>query len=665
MLSRSRPILAAGKACRVLLLGAVTIAMVLPRSDVALSQPGPGPVAQVPLFTAIDLHPNRFESSRALGISDGQQVGWGGGPYWEDIHHALLWRGSAASVVDLHPVGFITSEAHGISGGQEVGSGVPPEGSVRESPGLGRLPFPFHALLWSGSAGSVIDLHLTGFTQSYALGVSGGLQVGYGTLGDPGNEPANSHHAMLWRGSAASVVDLNGGYTSSSEAWGIAGDQEVGSGKIAVPAGYARDHALMWHGSPTSVVDLNPIGFFSSHALGTSGQEQVGYGQQDGDCIGPPPTQALLWRGSSSGAVILKGYYLPRVVATFGGEQVGDDGNYPHPHAVLFRGRPDNAVDLHVFLPPGFVSSSATGIDSSGDIVGYAELPSDAPYPPTHAILWKRNVRLPPVPPGGKGAAPQDVTAPKPMFISSDDPVAYILTDPQGRRTGHDPVHDAAFQEIPGAVYRIDSCEQSQTVVLDMRNRMPGRYTLDVFGDGNFTIYVSTWGTSGHWLTRTLVGTAGSGGTSRFIFPGEVTTFATFGASLRINSVSDAFEVNGTFAPGPGGTISPTTQDVSIEIEGHFAATIPAGSFRQIGPVFVFKGVVNGFAIKATLTSTGTDRFTFTIEGAKVTWIEGTKAAPLFWIGRAEAPTPTPSTKIGLAIGNNDGSVSVDAEVVH
>jgi hypothetical protein len=53
-------------------------------------------------YVAIDLHPSGFTSSEALGVSGGQQVGFGesvegGGP------HALLWTGSAGSVVDLHP----------------------------------------------------------------------------------------------------------------------------------------------------------------------------------------------------------------------------------------------------------------------------------------------------------------------------------------------------------------------------------------------------------------------------------------------------------------------------------------------------------------------------------------------------------------------------------
>src|SRR5262245_61405655 len=64
-------------------------------------------------YIAIDLHPSGFTSSEAFGVSGGQQVGVGAGPATGGQIHALLWTGSAASVVDLHPSGFTSSEAAG------------------------------------------------------------------------------------------------------------------------------------------------------------------------------------------------------------------------------------------------------------------------------------------------------------------------------------------------------------------------------------------------------------------------------------------------------------------------------------------------------------------------------------------------------------------------
>jgi hypothetical protein len=68
-------------------------------------------------FTAIDLNPSGFTVSRAYGVDGGQQVGWGRGPATGGNAHALLWSGDAASVVDLHtflPPGFNSSVAYGI-----------------------------------------------------------------------------------------------------------------------------------------------------------------------------------------------------------------------------------------------------------------------------------------------------------------------------------------------------------------------------------------------------------------------------------------------------------------------------------------------------------------------------------------------------------------------
>jgi hypothetical protein len=72
-------------------------------------------------------------------------VGWGLGSATGNYEHALLWNGTAASVVDLHPAGFSDSNATAVSGAGQVGYGYS-EGSN-------------HAFLWSGTAASALDLH--------------------------------------------------------------------------------------------------------------------------------------------------------------------------------------------------------------------------------------------------------------------------------------------------------------------------------------------------------------------------------------------------------------------------------------------------------------------------------------------------------------------------
>ena len=189
--------------------------------------------------SVVDLHPRGFVSSGASGTSGGTEVGSGylggsGGPA-----HALLWRGSAASVVDLHPGGFIFSDALGTSGDEQVGRGIPIGGSLETD----NDPGTYHALSWHGSAASVVDLHPHGFTSSFASGVSGGEQVGWGII----SPTTHIRHALLWRGTAGSFVDLHMYLPPqfvSSAAFSIdaAGDI-VG---VAAGSNISLSHAILW-----------------------------------------------------------------------------------------------------------------------------------------------------------------------------------------------------------------------------------------------------------------------------------------------------------------------------------------------------------------------------------------------------------------------------------
>ena len=270
------------RAIRTALLALVSITLVAPGSEVALSQTGTGTVVPPPLFTAIDLTPSGFDA-HALGTSGGEQVGYGSGPATGFQPHALLWRGSAASVVDLNPSGFDKSEAWAICGGQQVGHGSGPATKGRT-----------HALLWRGSAASVVDLHPSGFDGSEIFHTSGGQQVGDGYTG--GNS-----HALLWRGNAASVVDLHPQGFISSSAGGVFGGQQVGIGPLAVAGGVGDYHALLWRGNAASVVDLTPTGFRSSGAVATNGVQQVG--TRDG--------HAVLWHGSAASVMDLSAFLPP------------------------------------------------------------------------------------------------------------------------------------------------------------------------------------------------------------------------------------------------------------------------------------------------------------------------------------------------------------------
>ena len=263
----------------------------------------------------VDLNPTGFEVSKAIGTSGDQQVGYGQGTATGGQTHALLWSGSADSYVDLNPTGFDFSYAYETLAGQQVG--------------YGRVGGRNHALLWSGAADSYIDLHpATGFLLSIAEGISGGQQVGHGSGPATGTTDFGlwAPHALLWSGSANSYVDLNPTGFEVSKAIGTSGDQQVGWGSGTATGD--QEHALLWSGSANSYVDLNPTGFTASTAHDVSGGQQVGGG------LGP-----------------ITGY---------------------DSHALLWFGASDGYVDLHDYLRAEYLRSAALGIDSAGNIIGWA-----------------------------------------------------------------------------------------------------------------------------------------------------------------------------------------------------------------------------------------------------------------------------------------------------
>lgn len=336
-----------------------------------------------PPYQAVDLHPAELTESWACGVDGAQQVGCGCyGVASSSSVRAMLWHGTAASAVDLHPAGFTFSRINGIDGGQQVGWG-----NVYYVHG-GRKPYLvnyYHAVLWTGSAASAVDLHPAGFGQSWGSGVGGGQQVGYADryyyVKKKGGYYVYECHALLWTGTAASVVDLHPAGFTSSYASGVSGGQQVGWG--IYPDG--DDHALLWMGSAASAVDLHPVGFSQSWALGVGGGQQAGYGvATEGN------NHALLWTRSAASALDLHpaGFTSSVANGANGLQQVGygfyTDGTQ---HALVWTESAASVVDLNTFLPTGFTNSVATGIDAAGDIVGYAWGP--ASFGNHHAFLWE------------------------------------------------------------------------------------------------------------------------------------------------------------------------------------------------------------------------------------------------------------------------------------
>src|SRR5688500_52774 len=176
-------------------------------------------------------------SSYGAGAGGGQQVGhtnlFLAGP-----SHALLWEGSAKSLVDLHPSGWDASYAMATDGKRQVG--------WRESHSGNTGQF---ATMWSGTSESWVDLHdPSTYIETNALGNSGDVQVGVGVL------PSEDFRAVMWRNTAASITSLHPGHLFRSKAFATDGKQQVGH---AAEANLVL-HAALWTGTAESFVDLHP-----------------------------------------------------------------------------------------------------------------------------------------------------------------------------------------------------------------------------------------------------------------------------------------------------------------------------------------------------------------------------------------------------------------------
>ena len=252
-------------------------------------------------LASVDLHPAGWINSMALSTDDTQQCGYAysattGG------NHAALWWGSAATFVDLHSL-YTWTYCTGNHNGQQVGFGERPVYFMTTQ----------HALLWTGTASSVVDLHPAGYNYSKALGVHDGQQVGYASSLPYPTVTADSlgyhttSHALLWSGTAASVVDLHPAGYDASEASATNGVQQGG---WVYSAALVSQHAAVWSGTADSVVDLHPAGYTDSKVTGLSASKQVGEGWVGPAGLPGSVRHALVWQGTADSVVDLN-QYLP------------------------------------------------------------------------------------------------------------------------------------------------------------------------------------------------------------------------------------------------------------------------------------------------------------------------------------------------------------------
>jgi hypothetical protein len=213
---------------------------------------------------------------------------------------------------------------------------------------------------------TVVNLHPTGSSESRALAVRDGQQVGYATVVSAGGWA--SIHAALWSGSAASYVHLDGRPqgTGYSIAHGVHGGQQVGEFYTLGPGQFKR--ATLWSGSALSRVELHPPGSIASEVRCMSAQHQAG----SADFGGQGQFHAGIWSGTAASWVDLhpaaSGATASAVFGTSDGVHVGGAVIGGTVHASLWGGTTASWVDLH---PPGASDSMANTVHA-GQQGGYA-----------------------------------------------------------------------------------------------------------------------------------------------------------------------------------------------------------------------------------------------------------------------------------------------------
>ena len=281
---------------------------------------------------------------------------------------AIYWNGD--QVTDLTPPLLFAASATATFGTAQGGTGSD--------------ALTTHALLWTGTAASVVDLHpSSGYSDSYLTSMTSGTQGGYARVG-------GLLHAVRWSGTSASMVDLHPstGFDGTLVT-GIAPGLQVGYGFPTLMGGNA--HALYWNDSSGSMVDIHPGGTFSaSRATATDGTSVVGFFDD-----GSSGTRALLWPSLSLPAVDISpaGYTQSVASGVHGAYQVGSarysDGRK---HAMVWKGTAASYLDLHDRLAllgnslgVTFLESEALAISENGTVVGSASDTTGKGY----AIAWR------------------------------------------------------------------------------------------------------------------------------------------------------------------------------------------------------------------------------------------------------------------------------------
>ncbi len=439
-----------------------------------------------------------YSSSLANGINGGRIAMIG---YSSTSSTAAVWTISSSSSAAL-PVGtgISLAEALAIDGNTVAGQAYSTSAHF------------YHAYVWNLSSGTFLDLNPSGYDQSTANGTSNGAFAGNGTTG-------GTSQALYWPTAQSTPTNLTPSIASDSTALAISNGVEVGSATIAASG---RFHAMAWNGTAASYVNLQtplPPALTDSVAADVSGTQVVGTAYDAGGIA-----HAILWNTAGTHYTDLtpSGYVSADGEATSGSQQAGDIvGADGHAHAAMWFGSATSNVNLQAFLPGGYASSTAYGIDSAGRIVGVAYNGNSV----GSAVLWT------PVPAnlvwaGGLGGNAWDVNATKNWRDSG--------TGTLGLFSNLDNVTFTDAGAANGAV-SLNVAVQPGSVTLTMTNTasaysfsgtgsITGSTSLVMNGVGTLTINMSNAYTGGTFVEKgTLIVTSPRGiedGTNLYVGPG-------------------------------------------------------------------------------------------------------------------------------------------------
>ncbi|MBI3392852.1 MAG: hypothetical protein HY039_06665 [Nitrospirae bacterium] len=179
------------------------------------------------------------------------------------------------------------------------------------------------------------------------------------------------------------------------------------------------------------------------------------------------------------------------------------------------------------------------------------------------------------------------------ISISFHSPGDLLLTDPQGRRVGYNPVQGLTYAEIPGAFYESHYLADDEsgdpgplTKELDVPWPVPGKYNLEVFGTGEgvYTLDISAYDPKMNPSIRQFWDVS--------ISPGTVHTYAfqyakQVGVELEFDAVSGNFD-------GKGQRPADVNKFLSYVAPMEGTVTLPAGTAKYSVVIIYDRAVIPG-----------------------------------------------------------------------